>query len=77
MASREEIQKRLVKLEKDIPYLKRLHPDDAGFISEFAGRAIYLIKRAEAKDYPWAYSEMTRMLRNISISARGDDVTGK
>lgn len=73
MASRAELERRLTKLDADIPEIKRRYPVPADFIAEFAGHADHITDDATGPDANWAFDRVDALLEKHGFSAGPDD----
>jgi len=72
--SRHELQRRLRKLEADMPKLVAKYPDPADFIFAFGDHADEIIDDASAEDDVWAWREIDRILTLFGYSAKSDEL---
>lgn len=75
MASRQELQRRLAKLEADMPEMKRLYPDYGEFICEFLGHADYITDDATGANSDWAQEQVDLILDKHGFKANPDAVS--
>jgi hypothetical protein len=61
-ATREELQRRLTKLEANMPWLVKEYPDRAHLAPGFSSYADEITGEASPEDVEWASSELNRIL---------------
>lgn len=74
MASLQELTRRLVRLDVDMPELKRRYPNRRDLISEFNSRADHITDEASAADVNWAFEQVDLLLAKHGLVAYSDDV---
>jgi len=67
--SRQEMQRRLTKLEADVPDLMAKYPDPDDFMCEFSVRAYTIIDATRVAEDAWAFSEIDRILHKFGLKA--------
>jgi hypothetical protein len=65
--SRQEMQRRLTKLEADVPNLMAAYPDPDDFMCEFAARAYSIIDATRVTEDAWAFNEIGRILQKFEL----------
>jgi hypothetical protein len=68
--SKEELERRLSKLEGDVSWLVKRYPNRAEFDQEFAGQADFIVNSAPASDGAWVLGEIDRILIKFGMSPR-------
>jgi hypothetical protein len=71
--SRQELQRRLAKLEADMPELMASYPDRDDFLAEFFARAYSTIDAITLSEDALAFNEIDRILQKFGYRARGDN----
>lgn len=66
-ATREELQRRITKLEADMPALMAEYPDPGDFNSAFAGLADEVTDNAGPADDQWAFEQIDRILEKYDL----------
>jgi hypothetical protein len=74
MASRAELERRLKKLEADMPELRRRFPKTGEFLEEFAGHADHITDNASAADVGWAFDQVDYLLAKHGFRTVTDDL---
>ena len=70
--SRHELQRRLAKLEADMPELMARYPDRDDLLGEFFTRAYFTIDAITLTEDAWAFNETNRLLQKFGYRARSD-----
>jgi hypothetical protein len=70
--SLQEMQKRLTKLEADMPELMLKYPNPSDLMVEFFARAYSMIDPSSVHENTWAFNEIDRILQRLKISTGGD-----
>jgi len=70
--SRQEMQRRLSKLEAEMPDLMAKHPDPDDLLAEVFARAYSMIDAVRVQEDAWAFKEIDRILQKFGLRPRGD-----
>jgi hypothetical protein len=70
-ATREELQHRLDKLEANLPFLSKEHPDPNDLAQELAGYTHEITDAADAEDRQWVILEIDRVINNFGFPNEG------
>ena len=71
--SRQELQRRLAKLDTDMPELIARFPDRDALLAEFFSLAYSTIDAITLTEDAWAFSEIDRILQKFGYRARSDN----
>lgn len=70
IASRKELQERLNRFQRNLPFLLRQHGDPADFALEIVGYAFEFAADASEEDRPWVLDELVRSLRQAKADEK-------
>lgn len=71
--SREDLQRRLSKLESDLPTMIAEHPDAGHFNQAFAERADEISEAASVDDDAWVFEQVDGILERAGLWQPGQD----
>jgi hypothetical protein len=69
IATRKELQERLNRFQRNLPFLLKQHAAPADFALEIVGYAFEFAADASEKDRPWVLEELVRLLRQAGLPA--------
>ena len=73
MATRNDLMRRLAKLEAGIPEMKRRYPSPVDFAHAFAVHADALIEDTSQPDMNWAFDQIDVLLERYGLSTDQDE----
>jgi hypothetical protein len=74
MSSREELERRLAKLDAEMPQLLAQYVDQGDFMEAFSDRADEITDDATGEDADWIFSQVDQILERHGFPANPDDL---